>query len=104
MKLINHKKGNESEINGAIMRGTITMTMQEWADVEKLLRKEYAKAEKKTITYTRDSLRALFGQKHLMAVSWNERFCIGVHATTIMAYRFALVGYKADRNYQIIIK
>ena len=103
MKIVNHKKENYSNINGTIMHGTIEMTMQEWADVEKYLRNEYKKALKKCDTYKRDVLMPIFGQKHFLAVSWNERFCIGVTATTLFCYHFAVVGYKTDRNYQIII-
>jgi hypothetical protein len=104
MKLTNHKKGNYPHIEGTIMHGTIKMTKIEWHNVDVFLRKEYKKAEKTCNTYTRDGLKRLFGNLYGIEPKENTPFCIGITATTLMAYHFAVIGYKSNRNYRIIIK
>lgn len=93
MKLINHKRDNSYDIDTYVMRGTIEMTPQEWTKAYLWLWGQYQKAIKDIDTYKRDSLSSLKRDKGLL-------FSIGVLATSLLAKKYHLKGYK-DQNYGI---
>lgn len=97
MKLINHNKNNTYDIDTYVMHGTIKMTLKEWEKVYKLLERKYNNAVKYCKTATRDGLCGCMDKIYA-----NNPFSIGVTATSLLAKKFHLKGYK-DQNYGIQI-
>ena len=96
MKLVNHKEKNRYNLeDGTSIKGTIYMSQKEWTKSYLWLRSQYQKAIKDIETYKRDSLSSLKKDKGLL-------FSIGVLATSLLAKKYQLKGYK-DQNYGIKI-
>lgn len=93
MKLTNH---HTYDIDTYVMHGTIEMTMEEYYKAFIFLRNKYHKAVKNLETYTRDSLAGLDYERN------KKLFSLGVTATSLIATRYHLKGYK-NQNYGIQI-
>lgn len=96
MKLINHNKNNSYDIDTYVMRGTIEMTHKEYVKAYLWLWGQYQKAIKNVETYKRDGLSSLHDIEN------ETLFCLGVTATSLLAKKYHLKGYK-DQNYGIKI-
>jgi hypothetical protein len=97
MKLTNHHKENSYTHNTYVMRGTIEMTREEYANAFQWLCRMYEKAVKECNTYVRDGLSSLLLQKDTQIF-----FSLGVTATKMIAKKYGLKNYK-DVNYCIRI-
>jgi len=86
------------DINTFVMRGTISMTQEEWGKAYIFLKKRYSKAKKNCETYTRDSLYNIIKEEPKDKV-----FNIGIYATRLIVEKYGLKNYK-DVNYGIRIK
>ena len=85
------------------MRGTITMTRQEYEQLIAFLRRKYTVAKRYSHTYIRDSLSLLFGWENVRYPVEEHRICLGVCATKLIFDEYKLPGYK-KQNYMIQIK
>lgn len=92
MKVTNYQKDNYQYIGDCVVRGSIKMTMQEFFEAEKYLKKEYQKAVKNNNTYIRDEL------KYTKLLPENKRVVMGVTATELVFKRYKLPRYK-QQNY-----
>lgn len=99
MKLINHKNGNYYECAGGIMRGTISMTIDEYKQSMRFLASERKRAIKKCDTAIRDGLAFVKGFAYVYSHP-SEPISLGVTATKLITKHFGLKNYK-DQNYAI---
>lgn len=96
MKLTNHQKNNFYDVDTSVMRGTISMTPNEYKKVYAYLCDQYQKAVKSIDTYKRDNLSSLKKET-------NKLFCLGVVATALIAKKWKLKRYNNGINYGIKI-
>lgn len=99
MKLTNHQSKNAYTLyDGTFIDGTLTMSQDEYAEVDKYLQKVYKKAVKTGDTYIRDSLRM-----RPVFIGYQRPFSIGVTASKIVIKKyFTLKRYRVS-NYAIKI-
>lgn len=103
MKLTNHKKDNAYTIpkSGTVVRGTITMTLNEYQDACAYLKRTQARASKVCDTYTRDALSVFSFFTGKTGYPTEKVICLGVCATQHIATHYQLKNYNPDINYGI---
>ena len=97
MKVTNHNKNNCIYTKDCVVRGTITMSEQEFYQVEKYLKARYIKAVKDCETSIRDGL------KYTKLLPKSKKVVMGVTATRLIFEKFNLPRYK-EVNYLWEIK
>lgn len=100
IKLINHN--DYYDINGTVIRGTITMSSTDYKKTLDYLKKVYLKALKDCDTYKRDSLSFMQHYTGKIYETPKSIISLGICATKLIVGRYKLKNYK-DINYGIKI-
>ena len=87
MKLTNKNNSNIYDVDTYVMRGTISMSKDEWKEVLMFLEKEYKKAVKNCDTYIRDSL---WNFEKRFENKGKKIFCLGITATQLLVNKYNL--------------